>query len=122
VLSLAVGTTVLVLLGMPLVGMRVGESGVTSLPAGSESKLAFTVLSHEFAGGLATQVQIVVAGPVDTRVVQADITRLRGMLAISGVTAALHARARSAAGLAVFGALTAVSALAALFLGVLWLA
>jgi hypothetical protein len=38
---------------------------------------------------------------------------------ISGVTAALHARARSPAGLAVFGALTAVSALAALFLGVL---
>ena len=38
---------------------------------------------------------------------------------ISGVTAALHARACSAAGLAVFGALTGLSALAALFLGIL---
>jgi putative copper export protein len=38
---------------------------------------------------------------------------------ISGVTAALHARARSPAGLAVFGALTGVSALGALFLGIL---
>jgi len=38
---------------------------------------------------------------------------------ISGLTAALHARARSRAGLAVFGALTGISALAALFLGVL---
>ncbi len=38
---------------------------------------------------------------------------------ISGVTAALHARARSAAGLAVFGALTGVSALAALFIGIM---
>ena len=38
---------------------------------------------------------------------------------ISGLTAALHARSRSPAGLAVFGALTGVSALAALFLGVL---
>ncbi len=38
---------------------------------------------------------------------------------ISGVTAALHARARSPAGLAIFGALTGVSALAALFPGVL---
>jgi hypothetical protein len=38
---------------------------------------------------------------------------------ISGVTAALHARARAAASVAVFGALTGVSALAALFLGVL---
>ncbi len=41
------------------------------------------------------------------------------VVGISGLTAALHARSRSAAGLAVFGALTGVSALAALFLGVL---
>lgn len=38
---------------------------------------------------------------------------------ISGVTAALHARARSTTTLAIFGALTGVSALAALFLGIL---
>ncbi len=41
------------------------------------------------------------------------------VVAVSGVSAALHARARNAAGLAVFGALTGLSALAALFLGVL---
>ncbi|TNC21519.1 hypothetical protein [Amycolatopsis alkalitolerans] len=41
------------------------------------------------------------------------------VVAVSGITAFLHARARSTAGLAVFGALTGVSALAALFLGVL---
>ena len=41
------------------------------------------------------------------------------VVAISGLTAALHARARSTAGLAVFGALTGISALAALFLGIL---
>jgi hypothetical protein len=41
------------------------------------------------------------------------------VVGVSGVTAALHARARSPIGLAVFGALTGVSALAALFLGVL---
>jgi putative copper export protein len=40
-------------------------------------------------------------------------------VAVSGVTAALHARARKTAWIAVFGALTAISALAALFLGVL---
>ncbi len=40
------------------------------------------------------------------------------VVVISGITAALHARARSPAGLAVFGALTGISALAALFLGV----
>ena len=41
------------------------------------------------------------------------------VVGVSGVTAALHARARSPMGLAVFGALTGVSALAALILGVL---
>jgi hypothetical protein len=38
---------------------------------------------------------------------------------VSGITAALHARARSTMDLAVFGALTGAIALAALFLGVL---
>lgn len=40
------------------------------------------------------------------------------VVAVSGVSAALHIRARGRAALAVFGALTGVSALAALFLGV----
>jgi putative copper export protein len=41
------------------------------------------------------------------------------VVAASGITAALHARARSSAGLAVFGAMSGVTALGALFLGVL---
>ena len=41
------------------------------------------------------------------------------VVAVSGVTAALHARARNTAALAIFGALTGISALAALFVGVL---
>ena len=41
------------------------------------------------------------------------------VVAVSGITAALHARARGKVGLTVFGALTGVSALGALFLGVL---
>jgi putative copper export protein len=41
------------------------------------------------------------------------------LVAISGLTAALHARAKSTAGLAVFGSLTGISALAALFVGIL---
>jgi putative copper export protein len=41
------------------------------------------------------------------------------VVAISGVTAFLHSIARTKTGLAVFGALSAVSALAAVFLGVM---
>ena len=42
------------------------------------------------------------------------------VVAISGVAAALHARARSTAGLAVLGALAGISALGALFLASCW--
>ncbi|MBM3673204.1 MAG: hypothetical protein FJW86_13645 [Actinobacteria bacterium] len=42
-----------------------------------------------------------------------------GVVLVSGVTAFLHTRARTKTGLAVFGALTGISALAALFLGVM---
>jgi len=41
------------------------------------------------------------------------------IVAISGLTARLHARSRNAAGLALYGALTALSAVAAVFVGVL---
>ena len=41
------------------------------------------------------------------------------VVAVSGIAAALHARARSSAGLAAFGALSGLSALGALFFGVL---
>ena len=41
------------------------------------------------------------------------------VVVISGATAALHARAKGAGALAVFGALTGLSALAALFLGIM---
>jgi putative copper export protein len=41
------------------------------------------------------------------------------VVVVSGVTAALHVRSRTGRGRAVFGALTGLSALAALFLGVL---
>jgi hypothetical protein len=41
------------------------------------------------------------------------------VVAISGVTAALHTRARKPVRIAAYGALTGLSALAALFLGIL---
>jgi putative drug exporter of the RND superfamily len=81
VASVAAGVTILVLLGLSMFGMHVGSSGVSSLPAGSRSRQAFTVLSREFVGGLATPVQVVIAGPVTVPAVRADTARLRGMLA-----------------------------------------
>lgn len=50
---------------------------------------------------------------------QTTLTVKLCVVVVSGVAAALHATTRSRTGLAVFGALTGVSALAALFLGIL---
>jgi putative copper export protein len=55
----------------------------------------------------------------DTGAYRATLIVKVAVVAVSGITAFLHARARSRTGLAIFGALTGVSALAALFLGVL---
>jgi hypothetical protein len=41
------------------------------------------------------------------------------LVIVSGITAFLHARARGSVGLAVYGALTGLSALGALFVGIL---
>ena len=69
---------------------------------------------------VATDVGNVMAGRSPTAgCYQATRVRKLAAVAVSGITAVLHARARSAAGLAVFGALTGISALAALFLGIL---
>ena len=50
---------------------------------------------------------------------QTTLTVKLCVVAVSGVAAALHATAHSRLGLAVFGTLTGISALAALFLGIL---
>jgi putative copper export protein len=50
---------------------------------------------------------------------QTTLTVKYVLVLLSGVTAFLHARATSKAGLAVYGALTGLSALGALFVGVL---
>lgn len=61
---------------------------------------------------------IMAAGPVTGGYRGTLIVKL-AVVAVSGGTAFLHTRSRTTTGLAVFGALTGISALAALFLGVL---
>jgi putative copper export protein len=73
-----------------------------------------------FALLVATGIWNIVAGPAKiTGSYRTTLVVKLIVVLISGVTAALHARARSTAGLAVFGALTGVSALAALFIGIM---
>jgi hypothetical protein len=50
---------------------------------------------------------------------QTTLTVKIGVVLLSGLTALLHTRARTPTGLAVWGTLTGLSALAALFVGIL---
>ena len=72
-----------------------------------------------FAVLIATGIWNMAAEDDDSSRYRTTLTVKLVVVAISGVTAFLHARARRRAGLAVFGALTGLSALLALFLGVL---
>ncbi len=61
-LSFALSTAFLLILAAPVLGMKVGTSGVTSLPDRFISKQGFIALEQEFPGVTTDPVEIVVAG------------------------------------------------------------
>lgn len=61
--SLVLAVGVLVLAASPLLGIRTGLAGVSTLPEDTQSRQAFTVLADEFAGGLTQPAQVVIEGP-----------------------------------------------------------
>jgi len=81
VVSLIAATSVLVVVALPVFGLRTGSAGVSTLPDSFGSKRAFTVLSTEFSGGLTSPVEIVVDGRVADPRVQQGIQRLQARLA-----------------------------------------
>ena len=81
VLALTIGVAALLALASPLLGMKTGVSGVSTLPNSFESKRAFEVVSKDFSAGLVSPAQIVVDGPAGSPAVQAAEQRLRTALA-----------------------------------------
>jgi putative copper export protein len=71
-----------------------------------------------FAVLVVTGIWNVVAKSDDSAAYQATLMVKYTLVLLSGVTALLHARATSKKGMAVFGALTGLTALGALFVGV----
>jgi putative drug exporter of the RND superfamily len=80
VVSLVLATGILVVLAVPLFGIRTGFSGISTFPNDVQSKQAFTVLSRDFSGGLTSPAQVVVDGDVRSPAVTAAIARLRAAL------------------------------------------
>ena len=91
-------------------------AGVTTAAARRFNQVAWPAFAVLVATGVWN---ILAVAGIDTGRYRTTLIVKLAVVAVSGITAFLHARARSTAGLAVFGALTGVSALAALFIGVL---
>jgi len=97
--------------------LRGTAEGVTRVAARAFNRVAWPA----FGVLVVTGVWNVVAVDDDSAAFQHTLTLKYVLVLLSGVTAFLHQRATSTRGLAVFGAMTGLSALGALFVGV-WLA
>jgi uncharacterized membrane protein YdfJ with MMPL/SSD domain len=80
-LSLALSVAVLLAIASPILGMRIGTSGVTALPDRFESKQGFAALRHDFPSATSDPVEIVVAEGAAQPAARQALTRLRTRLA-----------------------------------------
>src|SRR3954470_3441160 len=62
-ISLIATTVILLALASPVLGMRMGSSGSSSLPDGAVAKQGLLALEHDFASGTTDPVNIVVDSP-----------------------------------------------------------
>jgi len=81
VLSLALSAGVLVALAVPILGMNIGTSGVSTLPDRFVSKQGFVALERDFPETTTDPAEIVVAGGASRAEVSEALDRLRSTLA-----------------------------------------
>jgi uncharacterized membrane protein YdfJ with MMPL/SSD domain len=81
VLSLALSAGVLIALALPVLGMNIGTSGVSTLPDRFVSKQGFAALERDFPGTTTDPVEIVVASNGSDDEVQRSLGELRTRLA-----------------------------------------
>jgi uncharacterized membrane protein YdfJ with MMPL/SSD domain len=80
-LSLALSVALLLLAATPILGLRIGTSGVTALPDRFASKQGFAALQHDFPGATSDPVEIVVAKGANQPAAQRALNQLRTRLA-----------------------------------------
>ena len=79
-LSLGLSVALLIALALPLLGLKIGTSGVTTLPDRFVSKQGFVALERDFPGTTTDPVEVVVSGASDPEVTAA-LGRLQATLA-----------------------------------------
>src|SRR5215213_7144632 len=80
-LSLVVTTAVLLVMAAPVLNLRSGEAGVSTLPDRLAAKQGYVALNAEFPGETTEPVEVVIDGDADAPAVQTGIERLRRRLA-----------------------------------------
>ena len=80
-ISLVLATTILLVMAVPVLGLRSGEAGVSTLPDRLAAKQGYVALNAEFPGETTEPVEIVIDGDADAPAVQTGIERLRRRLA-----------------------------------------
>jgi RND superfamily putative drug exporter len=81
-LSLGLSVALLVALALPVLGLKIGTSGVTTLPDRFVSKQGFVALERDFPGTTTDPVDVVVSGGASSPDVSAAVERLRSTLAM----------------------------------------
>ena len=81
VISLVLATVVLLIMAAPVVDLRSGEAGVSTLPDRLAAKQGYVALNAAFPGQTTEPVEIVIVGDADGPAVQTGIERLRERLA-----------------------------------------
>jgi uncharacterized membrane protein YdfJ with MMPL/SSD domain len=76
-ISLVLATAVLLAMAVPVLALRSGEAGVSTLPDRLPAKQGYLALNAEFPGETAEPVEIVIDGAASLPEVQAGIERLR---------------------------------------------
>jgi len=71
----------LIVAALPLLDLRIGFAGVSTLPDGLQSKDGFIILDEQFSAGDANPAQIVIAGDYDSAAVQDGIATLFASMA-----------------------------------------
>lgn len=77
VVSVIVSVGILVAAAIPYATMKLGNSGISTLPHGSDAYRAFSILNREFSAGLLGPAEVVIAAPdVTTPTVLASTSQL----------------------------------------------
>ncbi len=79
-LSLVLTTVLLLALASPVLGLKVGSAGSSSLPPGTVAKEGLAALERDFSRGATDPVNVVVDGPPTSARTRAGLARLRTAL------------------------------------------